>query len=246
MEHLKAPPPLTLTRKVISYWAEECLKDLQETMAVEGIWHADFSVLVFCTKEQLLTLREERGELHSFSQMFLFFYSLEFCVWLCWLLLFVSLLSGTLSCLLQCWPEILCAMTFLHQGPETQLFNSPWSYIPCTSAFVPRPPHLEHFLSPALHTQTQDSSGLPLLQYSVQTPLSLGRSLWSAQLENASPLFELRRIAYGSYHCRLCFITLWTLSETTFNTLELKTWIDFSLGFKIIVSSIMCSEWVKE
>lgn len=123
---------------------------------------------------------------------------------------------------------------------------APWSYIPCTSAFVPRPPHLEHFLSPALRTQTQDSSVLPLLQYSVQTPLSRGRSLWSAQLENASPLFELRRIAYGSYHCRLCIITLWTLSETTFNTLELETWIDFSLGFKIIVSSIMCLEWAKD
>lgn len=215
-------------------------------MAVEGIWHADFSVLVFCTKEQLLTLREERGELHSFSQMFLFFYSLEFCVWLCWLL------HECAYCLA---PSLVCSNAdlrffmpwlFPHQGPETQLFNSPWSYIPCTSAFVPRPPHLEHFLSPALHTQTQDSSGLPLLQYSVQTPLSLGRSLWSAQLENASPLFELRRIAYGSYLCRLCFITLWTPSETTFNTLELKTWIDFSLGFKIIVPSIMCSERVKE
>lgn len=106
---LEGPTPLTLTRKVISYWAEECLKDLQETMAVEGIWHADFSVLVFCIKEQLLTLR---GELHSSRQMFLFFYSLKFCVWLCWLLLFVSILAGTLSCLLQCWPEILCAMTF--------------------------------------------------------------------------------------------------------------------------------------
>lgn len=135
MEHLKAPPPLTLTRKVISYWAEECLKDLQETMAVEGIWHADFSVLVFCTKEQLLTLREERGELHSFSQMFLFFYSLKFCVWLCWLLLFVSLLSGTLSCLLQCWPwDSLC-----HDFSRTKVLRPSFLIAPEVTFHAPLP-----------------------------------------------------------------------------------------------------------
>lgn len=170
--------------------------------------------------------------------------------------LFVNILHLILLTVRSSWayclaPSLVCSNAdlrffvpwlFPHQGPETQLFNSPWSYIPCPSAFVPRPSHLKHFLSPALHAQTRDSSVLPLLQYSIQTPLSLGRSLWSAQLESASPLFELRRIAYGPYHCRLCIITLWTPSETTFNTLELKSWTDFSLGLKIIVSSIMC-EW---
>lgn len=47
-------------------------------MAVEGIWRADFSVLVLGRKGQLLMLGEGRGELYSFVHVF--FYWLKFSV----------------------------------------------------------------------------------------------------------------------------------------------------------------------
>lgn len=176
---------------MISYSELKNASKLSKKLAEEWIWHADFSSLVWCGNDQFLKWWMEKGEFYSINHVFLLVRIPD------WLPVDCLSLSGLVfdmhSWLFQLTIQFLCAISAHKQCPWnlSQLnLSQLLAHALCVSAFVLMFSHLENSCC-LLLTLSWDMYMLPVLQNSIQKPLSPGRLLWSSQLGRSSPFFEL-------------------------------------------------------